>query len=168
MAPDPSSRKQNVHVWYIFAAGMAILLLQWWLATYAQVETIPFSQFEQLVAQGQVTEVAVGQDTIQGKVKDKLPSGKTEFVTTRVDPRLPISSRPKASSSPGCPSGGLIQTLLSWIVPAVILLRDLDVRDSPSRRPPGLWRDDVDRQVARQSLCREGHQGDLRRRCRSR
>ena len=41
-----------------------------------QFDTIPYSQFEQLVAEGSVTEVTVGPDTIQGKVKDKLPSWK--------------------------------------------------------------------------------------------
>jgi len=120
MASDTSPRKQDVIVWYIFVAGMAILLLQWGLATYTQVETIPFSQFEQLVTQGQVAEVAVGQDTIQGRVKDKLPSGKTEFVTTRVDPALAEQLDAKGIVVTGVPSGGLIPTLLSWIVPAVI------------------------------------------------
>ena len=79
-------RKQAVAIGYIFAAGIGMLLLQWVLATYNTVDTIPYSQFEQLVAQGKVTEVAVGQDTIQGKLKDKLPSGKSAFVTARVDP----------------------------------------------------------------------------------
>ena len=120
MASDSSSRKQNVTVWYIFVAGMAILLMQWALAAYTQVETIPFSQFEQLVAQGEVTEVAVGQGTIQGKVKNKLPSGKTQFVTTRVDSALADKLDAKGIVVTGVPSGGLIPTLLSWIVPAVI------------------------------------------------
>ena len=120
MASDSSSPKQNVTVWYIFLAGMAILLFQWWLAAYSQIETIPFSQFEQLVAQGQVTEVAVGQDTIQGKLKDKLPSGKTEFATVRVDPALADKLQAKGIVVTGVPSGGLIPTLLSWILPAVI------------------------------------------------
>src|ERR1035441_5590359 len=88
MESDPSSRKQNIAIGYIFAAGIGMLLLQWALATYSQIDTIPYSQFEQLVAQGSVTEVAVGQDTIQGKLKDKLASGKTAFVTARVDPAL--------------------------------------------------------------------------------
>ena len=120
MASDSSPRKQDVTVWYVFLAGMAILLFQWALATYSQVETIPFSQFEQLVAQGQVAQVAVGQDTIQGTVKDKLPSGKTQFVTTRVDSALADKLEAKGIVVTGVPSGGLIPTLLSWIVPAVI------------------------------------------------
>ncbi len=120
MASDSSSQKQNITVWYIFVAAMGILLLQTWLATYSQVEAIPFSQFEQLVAQGEVTEVAVGPDTIHGTVKNKLPSGKTQFVTTRVDSALADKLEAKGIVVTGVPSGGLIPTLLSWIVPAVV------------------------------------------------
>ena len=120
MATDPSSQKQNVIVWYILAAGLGILFVQWALANYAQVEPIPFSQFEQLVDEGKVAEVAVGQDTIQGKVKDKLPSGKTAFVTTRVDLQLADKLEAKGVMVTGLPSGGLLQTLFSWLAPAVI------------------------------------------------
>jgi cell division protease FtsH len=62
MEPDPSSRKQAVAMGFIFMAGVAMLLLQWLVTTYNynMVDTIPFSEFKQLVAQGSVTEVAVG------------------------------------------------------------------------------------------------------------
>ena len=120
MESDSSSRKQNIVIGYIFAAGIGMVLLQWALATYSQIDTIPFSQFEQLVAQGSVTEVAVGQDTIQGKLKDKLASGKTAFVTARVDPALAEKLAAKGVVVTGVPSGGLFQTILSWIVPAVM------------------------------------------------
>jgi cell division protease FtsH len=120
MEPDSSSRKQAVAVGYIFAAGVGMLLLQWVLATYNTVDTIPFSEFEQLVNHGNVTEVVVGQDTIQGKLKDKLPSGKSAFVTARVDPALAEKLEAKGVVVTGVPSGGLFQTLLSWIVPALM------------------------------------------------
>ena len=90
MDPDPSQRKQAIAMGYIFAAGIGVLLLQWLFATYNTVDTIPYSQFNQLVTDGKVAEVGVGQDTIQGKLKEgeKLPSGKSAFVTARVDPAL--------------------------------------------------------------------------------
>ena len=50
MESDSSSRKQNIVIGYIFAAGIGMVLLQWALATYSQIDTIPFSQFEQLAA----------------------------------------------------------------------------------------------------------------------
>jgi len=90
MASDPSQRKQAIAMGYIFAAAAGVLLLQWLFAAYNTIETIPYSQFEQLVNDGKVAEVGVGQDTIQGKLKenDKLPSGKQAFVTARVDPQF--------------------------------------------------------------------------------
>ena len=42
MALDPSSRKQTVAIGYFVAAGIAMLLLQWVLAAYNTVDTIPF------------------------------------------------------------------------------------------------------------------------------
>jgi cell division protease FtsH len=118
MEPDSSSRKQAVAIGYILAAGIGMVVLQWMLVAYNTVDTIPYSEFEQLVAQGNVTEVAVGQDTIQGKLKDKLPDGKSAFVTARVDAQLAEKLAAKGVVVTGVPSGGLFQTILSWMVPA--------------------------------------------------
>lgn len=118
---DPSSRKHQINIGYVVLAVLAMLVLQWALASYTQVESIPFSRFEQLVAQGEVTEVAVGKDTIEGKVKDKLPSGKSLFSTARVDSVLADKLEAKGVVVTGVPSEGLIPTLLSWIVPAIAL-----------------------------------------------
>ncbi|WP_407159008.1 ATP-dependent zinc metalloprotease FtsH [Bradyrhizobium sp. STM 3557] len=120
MESDQSSRKQAIVTGYIMLAGIGMLLMQWLLTTYNTVETIPYSQFEQLVAQGKVSEVAVGQDAIQGKYKDKQPDGKTAFVTARVDPAFADKLAAKGVTVTGVPSGGLIQTILSWVVPAVM------------------------------------------------
>jgi cell division protease FtsH len=120
MESDPSSRKQAVIVGYLVVAGIGMLVLQWLLATYNTVETIPYSEFERLVSQGNVTEVSVGQDIIQGKLKDKLASGKSAFVTARVDPALAEKLESKGVVVTGVPSGGLLQGILSWIVPGVM------------------------------------------------
>ena len=122
MDKDSSSRQQAIAVGYIFGAGILLVLLQWALATYNTVESIPYSQFEQLVAQGRVAEVSVGQDMIQGKLKEneKLTSGKSAFVTARVDLPLTEKLQDKGITVTGVPSGGLFQTILSWIVPALM------------------------------------------------
>jgi cell division protease FtsH len=120
MESDPSSRKQAVTVGYVFAAAIGILVLQWLFTTYNTVDTIPYSEFEQLVAKGDVQEVAIGTDVIQGKLKEKRPSGKSAFVTARVDPALADKLTAKGVVVTGVPSGGLFQTVLSWIVPALM------------------------------------------------
>ena len=119
MGADPSSRKQAIAIGYIFVAGMLLVLLQWAFMVYNSVESIPYSEFEQLVSQGKVAEVSVGQDSIQGKLKDKLPSGKSAFVTARVDMALADKLQTKGIIVTGVPSGGVLQILLSWVVPVV-------------------------------------------------
>jgi cell division protease FtsH len=120
MEQDSSQRKQAITTGYLIAAAFGIPILQWALTTYSTIETIPYSQFEQLVSQGKVAEVAVGQDTIQGKLKEKLPDGKQAFVTARVDPAIAEKLQEKGVTVTGVPSGGLFQTILSWIVPAFL------------------------------------------------
>ena len=120
MADDSSQRKQTIIMWYVMLAGMGMLALQYFLTTNAQVETIPFSQFEQLVDKGQVTEVTVGTDTIEGKLRDALPGGKKSFVTARVDPALADRLTAKGVVVTGAPGMGFLGTLLSWVAPAVV------------------------------------------------
>ena len=120
MESNPSSRKHTIATGFIVMAGIAILLLQWLVATYNTIDTIPFSQFEQLVAQGSVTEVTVGQDTIQGKLKDKLASGKSAFVTARVDPVLAEKLEAKGIVVTGEPAGGFLQTIIVWVAPLLL------------------------------------------------
>src|SRR3974390_104445 len=120
MEQDSSQRKQAITTGYLIAAAFGLLILQWALTTYSPIETIPYSQFEQLVSQGKGAEVAVGQDTIQGKLKEKLPDGKQAFVTARVDPAIAEKLQEKGVTVTGVPSGGLFQTILSWVVPALM------------------------------------------------
>jgi cell division protease FtsH len=122
MKSDPSQRKQAIAMGYIFLAFTGILLLQWLFTAYNTVATIPYSQFEQLVNEGKVAEVGVGQDSIQGKLKDneRLPNGKSAFITARVDPQFAEKLAQKGVVVNGVPSGGVIQTILSWIVPALM------------------------------------------------
>jgi cell division protease FtsH len=117
MASDQPSRKQNIIIGIMAAAALGSLVLEWALVSYNQVDTIPFSQFERLVGEGSVTEVTVGQDIIQGRVKDKLPSGKSAFVTARVEAALADKLAAKGVIVTGAPSGGLFQTILSWVIP---------------------------------------------------
>ncbi|MCA1409918.1 ATP-dependent zinc metalloprotease FtsH [Bradyrhizobium sp. NBAIM20] len=98
---------------------MLLAVLQFVSTTYNSIETIPYSQFEQLLAQEKVAEVSVGPDMIQGKLKEQLPSGKSAFITARVDMALADKLAQKGVSVTGVPGSGLLQSLLSWIFPIV-------------------------------------------------
>ncbi|WP_461327440.1 ATP-dependent zinc metalloprotease FtsH [Bradyrhizobium huanghuaihaiense] len=118
--PDQVSRKQTIAMAIIFAGGMLLAVLQFLFTTYNSIETVPYSQFEQLLTQEKIAEVSVGPDTIQGKLKEPLPSGKSAFVTARVDMALADKLAQKGVSVTGVPGSGLLQSLLSWIFPIVV------------------------------------------------
>jgi cell division protease FtsH len=117
---EPNARKRQFVTWYVVAAVMGVLAFQAWWASYSQIETIPYSQFEALLDQGKVDQVTVGADSVQGTLKEPLPSGKREFFAVRVDPQLADKLASHQVVVNGAPSGGLLTTILSWLIPAVI------------------------------------------------
>ena len=119
MDSNQISRKQTIAMAVIFAGSMLLVVLQFVATTYNSIESIPYSQFEQLLAQDRIAEVSVGPDTIQGKLKEPLPSGKSAFVTARVDLTLAEKLAAKGVSVTGVPGSGLVQGL-SWIFPVVV------------------------------------------------
>src|ERR1700747_3794624 len=85
---EREERKQHFAAWYIFAAFLGVMFVQYLWLRYSQAETIPYSQFEQLLNDNKITSVFVGSDTIQGTLKEPLPEGRKLFYTVRVDPAL--------------------------------------------------------------------------------
>jgi ATP-dependent Zn protease len=56
----------------------------------------------------------------RGTLKEPLPSGKREFFAVCVDPQLADKLAAQHVVVRGAPSGGIVQTILSWVIPAVI------------------------------------------------
>jgi len=71
---EPEERKHHFAVWYIFAAFLGVMLIQYVWLVYTQVETVPYSQFEQLLNENKISEVLVGHDSIQGTLKQPSPT----------------------------------------------------------------------------------------------
>ena len=168
MESDSSSRKQAVTIGYIFAAAIGMVLLQWALTTYNTVDTIPYQRVRAAgrqrqrhrglrrsghdpgQAEGQAAERKVGLCDRPRRSGARRKAGgerrrRHRRAVGRAVPDPPVVDRARAD-----------------------VLSDLDLPRSPAGGSPGLWRADVDRQVAGQGLCRKGHQGHLRRRGRRR
>ena len=96
------------------------MLVQFLWPRFTQVDTIPYSQFEQLLDQNKISEVLVGSDTIQGTLKEPFPDGRKLFSTTRVDPELASKLTAHGVKVTGSPSGNLFSTILSWALPIFI------------------------------------------------
>ena len=117
---EPEERKHQFATWYIFAAFLGVMLIQYLWIQYTQVETIPYSQFEQLLDENKISEVLVGSETIQGTLKEPFPDGRKLFSTTRVDPELAGKLSAHGVKVTGAPSSSFLSTILSWALPIFI------------------------------------------------
>ncbi len=114
---NDTNRKRLWTVGYFVALAIGTLLLQQVWSTGQQTTTIPYSQFQQLVADKQVADVLISSDTIQGTLNKPLPNGAKQFVTARVDPTLADKLSAQGVKVSGVPSSGLLGTILSWVLP---------------------------------------------------
>ena len=104
----PEDRKHQFAIWYIFAAFLGLMLFQSLWLRYTQVETIPYSQFEQLLQDGKIAEVRSAQDRIQGTLKEPLPNGERNSTRSASIRSSPTSSRAHGVVVKGAPSGSVI------------------------------------------------------------
>jgi cell division protease FtsH len=120
--PMPNmNNRTRFHIGYWLIAVVGLLLLQYFFTNVQRVASIPYSQFEQLLHAGKIAQVGVSDRYIQGKLKEPLPGGKTQFVTTRVDPRFADELQKYGVTYTGEMENTFVQTILSWIVPAALI-----------------------------------------------
>ena len=82
MSPQP-----GMTLAYALLATLLLLWVQSLLQGSAATETVPYSQFEQALADGRITEVAISDQTLIGLLKEPI-GNKTRWQTVRVE-RLP-------------------------------------------------------------------------------
>ncbi len=114
------NKQTRFHIGYWVAAIIGIVLLQYFYSVNQKVEAIPYSQFQQLLQEHKIDRVAVSDRYIQGTLKEPLPDGKKQFVTTRVDPQVASQLEKSGVTYSGQAENTLLTDLLSWVVPAVV------------------------------------------------
>ena len=114
------NRQTRFHIGYWVGAALILLVVQYFYTTAQKVAAIPYSQFQQLLHDSKVAEIGVSDRYIQGKLKEPLPDGKSEFVTTRVDPQFADELQKYGVTYRGEVESTLVQDLLSWILPVAL------------------------------------------------
>ena len=116
---QPQQRKHQINFWYMIIAFGLLFGFQAIWAMYSQVETIPYSQFEQLLNSGKIDNVTVSPNNVTGTLKEPQ-GGRNYFITTRVDPALADKLSAKGITFTGAVPSTFLRDLLSWIVPVFI------------------------------------------------
>ena len=114
------NKQTRFHIGYWIGAALILLVVQYFYTTAQKVAAIPYSQFQQLLHDSKVAEIGVSDRYIQGKLKEPLPDGKSEFVTTRVDPQFADELQKYGVTYRGEVESTLVQDLLSWILPVAL------------------------------------------------
>ncbi len=109
-------------LWY----GLAFLLLlglaqMYFLAPAGR--SVPYSEFKQMVKNGQVAEVTIGDQVIRGTLKDGANDKAKQFTTARVeDPKLSEELEAKGVKYTGEVVNRWLPDLLGWIIPLVFFI----------------------------------------------
>ena len=115
-------RETAFHIWYVIAAVLAVLFLQYAITQGQRVEAIPYSAFETYLHDGKIATVTVSDHYLSGKFKQPLENGKSEFVTDRVDPGFASELAKYNVTVEGTQEGGFLRDILSWIVPTLFFV----------------------------------------------
>jgi cell division protease FtsH len=108
-------------LYFVFAMFAVFTLHDLWVQART-VEPLPYSEFQRLLSQGKVAEIAITDNTIQGSLKEALPDGRSKFVTTRVDPSLAKDLAQYDVKFTGVIESTFLRDILSWVLPAVIFV----------------------------------------------
>jgi cell division protease FtsH len=113
-------RQAWFNIWYVIFAIIGVLWLRDIYVTSTQVQPIAYSQFEQDLKAGEIKDIAVSNNVIQGTYKNPRPDKRTRFVTTRVDPELAKELSQYNVEYSGVVENTFFHDILSFVAPALI------------------------------------------------
>jgi cell division protease FtsH len=108
-------------LWY----GLAILLVLGIAQAYYMTppgRSIPYSEFKQLVKNGEVAEISIGDQAIRGTLKAGDAKTKTFTVTRVEDPKLTEELEAKGVKYTGEVMNRWLPELLGWVIPLLFLV----------------------------------------------
>ena len=117
------NRQQHFTLWYALAAMLAVLAIHDYIAGRANVETIPYSQFEAALKAGDIADVTVSQDTVYGAYRKPGSDGRPRrFTAVRVPADLARSLTDANVTYSGEAGPGILERVLGWVLPTALFL----------------------------------------------
>jgi cell division protease FtsH len=116
------TKQTRFHIGYAIAAIFGVLFIQYLVSMANQIASIPYSEFQRLLRENKVETVGVSDRFIQGTVKEPLPGGQKQFVTTRVEPEFAAELDRHGVRFTGQIESTFVRDLLSWIMPVLLFV----------------------------------------------
>ena len=115
-------RQTSFNLWYVLIAVMAVVWLRDMWVGASQVQMIPYSEFQHHLKTGELDQIAISNNVIEGKLKKPTADGRTRIVTTRVDPELARELSQYDVKFSGVVENTFFRDVLGWVVPALVFL----------------------------------------------
>jgi cell division protease FtsH len=113
--------KTHFSIWYFLLAILLFMYAQQYFFS-SKVETISYSQFKQKVAEGAVSKLTIGPESLSGTLKGKDNKPEQQFTTVRVDdPGLVKELDDRKVDYSGRYDSKFLGTILSWVLPIAVM-----------------------------------------------
>ncbi|MCD6305693.1 MAG: ATP-dependent metallopeptidase FtsH/Yme1/Tma family protein, partial [Deltaproteobacteria bacterium] len=117
----PVEKQHKFSIWYVILGVWLVLILQNYLAGIFHIRTIPYSEFLSLLKENKVSEVAIGEGIIQGRLISKDGQGRGGlFRTIRVDPQISTLLEQYNVTFKGEVESTFLRELFSWVFPILV------------------------------------------------
>jgi len=116
----PTKKETQYHAWYWIAAMVGVIVIQAVFASYTQIAQIPYSEFQDDLKANKIAEVRVSGNYVQGKFTAPDQNGRSDFITTRVDPQMAQELEKYNVKFAGSIESTFLRDLLSWVIPVVL------------------------------------------------
>src|SRR5438132_11482752 len=113
-------RQSWFNLWYVIFAVLGVLWLRDIYVPATQVKPVPYSEFEKDLKAGEIKDIAISNNVIQGTYRNPRPDNRTRFVTTRVDPDLANELSQYNVEYSGVIESTFLRDILSFVAPALI------------------------------------------------
>jgi cell division protease FtsH len=115
------AKQQHLALWYAFVALLGVLAMQSYITADIARETIPYSQFVTALQAGDVADVTVTDQTIEGTYRKPDAKGRTRhFTAIRVPDELARALTAAKVTYSGEPGSGLLQRIVGWLFPLLL------------------------------------------------
>jgi len=113
-------RRRAINIWYVILAVFGVILLQNFLSQTEHVKTIPYSEFEQYLKEGRLSEVTITSKYIQGTLTGGEGTQPHHVIANRVDPALAKRLEQYNVPFSAVAENTFLINLMSWLLPMVL------------------------------------------------
>jgi cell division protease FtsH len=114
-------KEAHINLWYFMSVIVAFMLFQPLLGERAY-ESVSYSEFQQLLQDGKISEIRITENNLRAKLREARPDGRWEIQTVRVAPDLARDFAQYNVTFFGVVESKLLSNFLSWFIPTLVFL----------------------------------------------